>query len=143
MKFNRQLFFAGYRKSFGGITQSQVNGINFILDAAEQDSHLKKVEWLGYMLATSKHETADTFKPIHEYGSRNYFIRRYGSQTRVGKQLGNDTPEEGYFYSGVGDVQLTGESNFEKAEDALRREYPELIADFENSILDGAIIQAK
>lgn len=131
MRFDRRKFYEEYRKHFRSLSPQQVNGLNFILDAAEKDPFLKYVEWLAYMLATTKHETANTFQPIHEYGSRNYFIRRYGSQTAVGKRLGNDTPEEGYFYSGVGDVQLTGETNFEKAEVALRNEYPELIAEFE------------
>jgi putative chitinase len=83
------------------------------------------------MLATTKHETADTFQPIHEYGSHAYFVRRYGSQTKIGKQLGNDTAEEGAIYAGRGDVQLTGETNYEKAEDALRSDYPDLVAQYE------------
>ena len=60
-----------------------------------------------------------------------YFIRRYGSQTKVGKRLGNDTPEEGADYAGRGDVQITGETNYEKAEAALREFYPEIVAEFE------------
>jgi hypothetical protein len=83
------------------------------------------------MLATVWHETAETCQPIHEYGSRNYFIRRYGSQTKVGRRLGNDTPEEGALYAGRGDTQLTGEDNYEKSEIAVRRQYPALVADFE------------
>lgn len=131
MKFNRDNFFAGYRAEFGPLTQQQVNGLTFILDSAEKDRHLARVEDMGYMLATTKHETADTFQPIHEYGGHAYFVRRYGGQTALGRRLGNDTPEEGALYAGVGDVQLTGEANFERAEIALRREYPELVADFE------------
>jgi putative chitinase len=129
--FDREKLFAGYRKEFGGLTQGQVDGITYILDSAEKDPLLKKVENLAAMLGTTKHETADTYKPIHEYGGRAYFIKRYGSQTRVGKMLGNDTPEEGAIYSGEGDVQLTGETNFEKAENALRLNYAEIVADFE------------
>lgn len=129
--FDRKKFFAGYRKAFGSLSQSQTDGITFILDSAEKDRLLDKTEDLGYMLGTTKHESAHTMKPIHEYGGRAYFIRRYGSQTKVGRELGNDTPEEGAIYSGEGDVQLTGETNFEKAENALRKFYPEVVADFE------------
>lgn len=131
MKFDRDKFFAEVREHFGGLTQQQVNGLNFILDAVEKDHHVSRIDWLAYMLATCKLETANTFQPIHEYGSHKYFVQRYGSQTAVGRRLGNDTPEEGATYAGVGDVQLTGETNFEKAEAAIRQEYPELIADFE------------
>ena len=131
MQIDREKFFAGYRRRFNSLSQQQVNGLNFILDSAEKDRFLLHIEWLAYMLATTKLETAHTFQPVHEYGGRNYFIRRYGSQTRVGRGLGNDTPEEGAYYAGRGDVQLTGESNYERAEEALRKQYPELIADFE------------
>lgn len=131
MRFDRKKFYDGLRLWEGELSPQQVAGLNFILDAAEQDSLLTRVEWFAYMLATVKHETGSTYQPIHEYGSRNYFIRRYGSQTAVGRRLGNDTPEEGAIYAGQGDVQLTGETNYEKAEIALRREYPELIAAFE------------
>lgn len=131
MKIDREKFYAGYRRRFNSLTPQQVNGLNFILDSAEKDRFLLHIEWFAYMLATTKLETAHTFQPIHEYGGRNYFIRRYGSQTKVGRGLGNDTPEEGAYYAGRGDVQLTGESNYEKAEEALRKQYPELIADFE------------
>jgi putative chitinase len=133
MAINRKFFFDQVRVSlFGGALRSQqVDGMNFILDCAEADGHITDPRWLAYMLATTKHETADTMQPIHEYGSHQYFVQRYGGQTALGRRLGNDTPEEGADYSGEGDVQITGETNYEKAEAALRSEYPELIAAFE------------
>lgn len=130
-RFDRDKLFDGLRKWEGPLSPQQVVGINFILDAVGLDKYVTRVEWLAYMLATTKHETADTYQPIHEYGGKQYFIRRYGSQTRVGRQLGNDTPEEGALYAGVGDVQLTGETNFEKAETAVLTQYPELVRAFE------------
>jgi putative chitinase len=134
MRFNHKAFFTGYREHFGGsdgVSQQEVTGLSRLLAGIEHDPHVKRIDDAAYMLATSKHETAHTFHPIHEYGGKNYFIKRYGGQTRKGKELGNDTPEEGYYYAGKGDVQLTGESNYEKAEDAIRKEYPELVAAFE------------
>lgn len=131
MTFSRTKFFAGYRQVWGGLSQQQVDGLNFLLSAIENDPYITRVPWAAYLLATTKHETADTFQPIHEYGSHAYFVKRYGSQTAVGKRLGNDTPEEGADYAGVGDAQLTGESNFEKAEAALREFYPDVVAEFE------------
>jgi putative chitinase len=134
MRFDHKAFFTGYREHFGGsdgVSQQEVTGLSRLLAGIEHDPHVKRIDDAAYMLATSKWETAHTFHPIHEYGSRNYFIKRYGGQTRKGKELGNDTPEEGYYYAGKSDVQLTGEDNYEKAEDALRREYPELVARWE------------
>jgi putative chitinase len=131
MKFDRTKFFDGYRDAFSKLSQQQVRGLERLLTCIEADPFIKDVRWAAYMLATVKRETASTYQPIHEYGGKNYFIKRYGGQTRKGKELGNDTPEEGYFYAGKGDVQLTGEANYEKAEAAIRREYPQVVADFE------------
>lgn len=128
---NRQKFFDGYREQFGKLKQGQVDGLNFLLGAIESDPFMKDIRWAAYALTTTKHETANTFKPIHEYGSHEYFVKRYGSQTKVGKILGNDTPEEGADYAGRGDVQLTGENNYEAAEVALRKQYPQQVKDFE------------
>ena len=131
MKFNRKKFFDAYRVEFGGLTQAQVNGLEQLLGFIENDRYVTTVEVAAFLLGTTKHEAADTYKPIHEYGGKAYFIKRYGGQTRKGKELGNDTPEEGYDYAGKGYPQTTGESNYERLEDALRIEYPEIIADFE------------
>lgn len=136
MRFNRDKFFSEYRKYFSSLSQQQVNGLSRLLKGIENDSHIPAppvgIYYAAYMLGTVKRETGHTFMPIHEYGGKNYFIRRYGGQTRKGRELGNDTPEEGYFYAGKSDVQVTGESNYEKAEAAMRREYPEVVADFEH-----------
>jgi len=129
--FDRKKFFDGYRSEFGSVSQSQVDGLEQLLTFIENDRYVTSIEDSAFFLGTTKHETADTFKPIHEYGGKAYFIKRYGSQTKVGKQLGNDTPEEGYFYAGKGYPQATGESNYEKLEDAIREEYPEIVAEFE------------
>lgn len=131
MRFDRQKFFGNFRQWRGSVTQQQFKGLTFLLDCIESDRFITRISWASYMLATTMHETAFTFMPIHEYGGKSYFINRYGSQTRIGKKLGNDTPEEGADYAGQGYVQTTGESNYEASEDALRREYPALIADFE------------
>ena len=131
MRFNREQFFDGVRKFEGALTQQQVNGLNFILDSMEKDPFLTNIEHAAYMFATVKHETGHTYQPIHEYGSHKYFVRRYGSHTKVGRRLGNDTPEEGATYAGRGDVQLTGEDNYEKAEEALRKYYPDIVKEFE------------
>lgn len=135
MYFDRKKFFTEYRKPFGSLSPQQVKGLERLLTGIENDpyiaGHPLVIPFGSYMLATVKRETAHTFTPIHEYGGKAYFIKRYGGQTRKGKELGNDTPEEGYFYAGKSDVQVTGESNYEKVEEAMRREYPEIVRDFE------------
>jgi putative chitinase len=131
MKIDRKRFFEGYRKEFSSLSQDQVDALNGLLTSLEQDPHITDLRHAAYMLATTMHETAFIYRPIHEYGSRSYFINRYGGQTALGKRLGNDTPEEGALYAGVGFVQLTGEDNFERLEADLRREYSEAIARFE------------
>jgi len=72
-QFNRQTFFAGYKKSFGNLTQSQVEGLNFLLSSLEQDAELPYWTYMAYRLATLKHETANTFASITEYGRVSYF----------------------------------------------------------------------
>jgi hypothetical protein len=134
MKFNREKFFDEYRSQFGALNNRQVDGLNDLLSCIESDPYITDFRWAGYMLSTSKHETDHTFHPIREYGTRQYFINRYGGQTALGKRLGNDTPEEGATYSGRGHVQLTGEDNYERLEADLRREYPDVVAAFEARI---------
>src|SRR3954452_15703160 len=137
MKIDRAKFFQAYRQYFGGLQQPQADGLESLLASIESDPRLLieaqtpeiAIDWAAYMLATTNHETAHTYRPVHEYGSRKYFISRYGSQTPVGHRLGNDTPEEGATYAGRGDVQLTGETNYERAEIEIRAQYPEVVAD--------------
>lgn len=70
---NNEAFFASVRASLFGntLSQSQVNGLNVLLAAwtADGDGDKRK---LAYILATAKHETADTIQPITEYGSAAY-----------------------------------------------------------------------
>src|SRR5690242_13673166 len=107
MRFDRKKFFDGYSASFGVLRGEQVNGLNTLLDAAEVDPKITDVRWLAYMLATVKHECADTWQPIEEYGKgRGY---RYGQPVAVKDSQGSTYAN---IYYGRGYVQLTLSSNY-------------------------------
>lgn len=111
---NKDKFFSGYKKQFNEkLTQSQVDGINFLLDkfSLEKDLSLDEV---AYMFATVKHECANTYQPITEYGGIKYFDKY--DTGKLAKQLGN-TPEkdgDGFKFRGRGFVQITGYYNYNK-----------------------------
>jgi putative chitinase len=107
MKIQRKYFFDSVRGSlFGGdLTQDQVDGMNGLLDRAEQeridDRHL------AYILGTTFHETAQTMQPIAEYGK--------GS----GRDYGVPAGPYDQIYYGRGFVQLTWEANYKTMQEKL------------------------
>ncbi|PWT78221.1 MAG: hypothetical protein C5B60_01535 [Chloroflexi bacterium] len=103
MRIQRKYFFDSVRSSlFGGaISQSQVDGLNTLLDYAE--IHGVDDRQLAYVLATAYHETAFTMQPVKEYGSQSYLQSK-----------------PYYPWVGRGYVQLTWENNYQYQDDKLK-----------------------
>jgi len=118
MKFNRQAFFDSYRKYFGNLNQNQISGLEKLLDSADIDPTITDLRWLAYMLATVKHECADTYQPIQERGQKSYFDK-YETGTAIGARLGNTDQGDGYLFRGRGYVQITGRANYKKLSASL------------------------
>ena len=114
---DRDIFFNSVRSSlFGGnLTQSQVDGMNYLLDVWEMYFEAANPrdgqKWLAYCLATVFHETAKTMQPIEEYGKGK------------GKSYGQPAGPYGQIYYGRGHVQLTWETNYKKGQERLDQVY--------------------
>lgn len=86
---NRKLFFEEIKPIFGGrFNQSQVDGLNNILDYYENQS-LVNLKQFSHILATIHHETDKTFQPIREYGRGRG--KPYGINVDVDKKPYFDT----------------------------------------------------
>lgn len=106
---DRGIFFDKVRaKPFGGkLAQSQVDGMNYILDEWERKPLSDDLRHLAYPLATTYHECSGTMQPIEEYGK--------GS----GQPYGVPDKTTGQTYYGRGYVQLTWADNYKKMTQAL------------------------
>lgn len=105
-KIDRGIFFAQIRSLFGRMSQSQVEGLNSLLDAVGGCL----INEAAYMLATAYHETAHTMQPIEEYGKGRG--RDYGKRLKMNRQPYSASLP---IYYGRGYVQLTWYENYDKA----------------------------
>jgi hypothetical protein len=88
--------------AWGPLTQPQVDGINNILLSMQADNTVADIRHFAYMFATVKHETANTYQPIEEYGHGHN--HPYGIVDPITLKA----------YYGRGYVQLTWKINYSK-----------------------------
>ena len=134
MQIDHTAFFNGYRAAYGKLTVNMVAGLELLGRNMEVDPDLKSAQWAAYMLATVKHECADTWQPIVERGARSYFDK-YEPGTSIGRRLGNTEPGDGFRYRGRGYVQITGRANYARMTEVLGlAPEADLIADPEQAL---------
>ncbi|HEY4807638.1 MAG TPA: glycoside hydrolase family 19 protein [Roseiarcus sp.] len=125
-KINRNFFFTQVRRTLfaNNLRQSQVDGINAILDGWEAKYAADDDRWLAYALATTYHETDQHMQPIEEYGKGR------------GMPYGKPDPTTGQVYYGRGFVQLTWERNYKTMTDLLGVDFvnhPDLALELDNA----------
>ena len=117
--------FAIIRLKFGSLSQDAVDNINLIVETCEK--YNLSYPQTTYLLATTYHETAHTFKPIEEYGKGK--CRKYGTIYTNSEGVkygiagsGGDTylySDYPHLYYGRGFAQLTHWVNYKFAGEQL------------------------
>jgi hypothetical protein len=94
-------FFAAVRKSFGKLSQKQVDGFNACL-AECRERKIEDKRMIANILAQVWHESAHTMQSIEEYGRGK------------GRSYGAIDLATGFAYYGRGPIQLTWADNYKK-----------------------------
>ncbi|MGE3346871.1 MAG: hypothetical protein AB7I35_05490 [Ramlibacter sp.] len=118
MYFDHQAFAARYESAIAPLTASQYQGLDALLASVQLDPDITDLRWVAYMLATVKHECANTFHPVTEYGADSYFAK-YERPSALSVRLGNTQTGDGLRFKGRGYVQITGRANYTRLSAAL------------------------
>jgi hypothetical protein len=116
MRFNIDGFVALYARQY---PQSKLGahaaiGLRNLMERLIADPELTDLRWVAYMLATVKHECANTWQPIEEYGKGAG--REYKAEITV--KIDDKTTLKNVYY-GRGYVQLTWDYGYKGMDKAL------------------------
>jgi putative chitinase len=107
--FDHSAFSRSYEAAFGAVNQLAASGQGALLGFLEEDPEILDVRWAAYMLATVKHECANQWQPIEEFG--HGMNHPYGQPVTVADADGTQFTNT---YYGRGFVQLTWKLNYDK-----------------------------
>jgi len=118
---DREVFYDEIRTMFGKLTQKQVDGMDGIFDAIEENN-VTSIRHMAYIFATSYHETAKRM-----YAVREGLATSDASARRIVSKMGyryarpdatsdrkDNLKKTGHVYYGRGHVQLTWADNYLK-----------------------------
>ncbi len=114
LAFNHESFLQAYAAAFAALKPAAASGLDALLGFLEEDPDVSDVRWAAYMLATVKHECADRWQPIEEFGKGKGHA--YGQPATVTDADGTQYTNT---YYGRGYVQLTWKLNYDKMSRAL------------------------
>lgn len=117
MKIDVEKFLFMYQGANGTLNDHQRQGLSDVLRFIEADENISDIRWAAYMLATTRHECADRWLPIEEFG--------HGK----GRKYGLPDVGTGLVYYGRGYVQLTWPGNYKTVGKAIGEDlyhHPEL-----------------
>jgi hypothetical protein len=101
MKLDIEKFLFAYQQGEGiSLNDHQRSGLNDLLGFIDSDDLVTDPRHAAYMLATVRHECANTWLPIAEHGKGQ------------GRKYGSPDPVTGQTYYGRGYVQLTWRDNY-------------------------------
>lgn len=110
----------------GSLRQSQLDGINAILDKWETESSKDDDRWLAYMLGTTHHETGTAMQPVRETKAptNEEAARRLEKAWQAGKLPWVKEPywrpdADGKSWLGRGFVQITHKANYQRLGKAI------------------------
>ena len=107
-------FCDNYISSNPALSKSAHSGFKRLANLVANDPDISDIRWAAYMLATVKHECADLWQPVEEFGKGKG--HPYGVPVQVRDSDGTTYRN---IYHGRGFVQLTWKMNYDRVGRAL------------------------